>query len=162
VISLRRIQLIFAIWGCLVSLTAWADAAPTGAVGNAWEDPRNPVVRTFGGQRLDLWSLRPVVLRGTPSAPVGLAGNSRVSPTSVSDAPLDAWLGRPSAPEADPRTLIRRVTLDLTGLPPSIDEVESFERQCVQEVRSDGQGASLARAMPAGNLVRAIAGEMRR
>ena len=144
VISLRRIQLIFAIWGCLVSLTAWADAAPTGAVGNAWEDPRNPVVRTFGGQRLDLWSLRPVALRGTPSAPVGVAGNSRVSSTSVSDAPLDAWLGRPSAPEADPRALIRRVTLDLTGLPPSIEEVESFERQCVQEVRSDGQGASQA------------------
>ena len=136
VISLRRIQLIFAIWGCLVSLAAWADAAPTGAVGNAWEDPRNPVVRTFGGQRLDLWSLRPVALRGTPSAPVEVAGNSRVSSTSVSDAPLDAWLGRPSAPEADPRTLIRRVTLDLTGLPPSIEEVQAFERECVQESRS--------------------------
>jgi hypothetical protein len=32
---------------------------------------------------------------------------------------------RPS-PEADPRTLLRRVTIDLTGLPPSAEEIEAF------------------------------------
>lgn len=115
---------------------AWADGAPTGpretpvasspsgTVGKAWLDRRNPVVRTFGGERLDLWSLRPVAVLGTPARPPG---------ASLSDSPLDAWLGRPMAPEADPRTLIRRLTLDLTGLPPTLDEVQAFQRECVGE-----------------------------
>ena len=144
-ISLRRIQPIFAIWGCLVSLAAWADAAPTGSLGNAWEDPRNPVVRIFGGQRLDLWSLRPVTLHGVPSV------DSLAAAPTTQRSPLDAWLHsglssspRSRVPEADPRTLIRRLSLDLTGLPPSVEDVESFERECVEESRSAGASASQA------------------
>ena len=143
--SLRRIQPIFAIWGCLVSLAAWADAAPTGSLGNAWEDPRNPVVRIFGGQRLDLWSLRPVKLQGVPSV------DSLTAEPTTRRSPLDAWLqsGLPRSselrvPEADSRTLIRRLSLDLTGLPPSVEDVKSFERECVQELRSAGGSASQA------------------
>src|SRR5262245_59367576 len=34
--------------------------------------------------------------------------------------------GLAPSPEADPRTLFRRLSLDLTGLPPSADEVEAF------------------------------------
>ena len=145
VTSLRRIQPIFAIWGCLVSLAAWADAAPTGSLGNAWEDPRNPVVRIFGGQRLDLWSLRPVNLQGVPSV------DSLAAEPTTRRSPLDAWLqsGLPRSselrvPEADSRTLIRRLSLDLTGLPPSVEDVKSFERECVQELRSAGGSASQA------------------
>jgi hypothetical protein len=145
VTSLRRIQPIFAIWGCLVSLAAWADAAPTGSLGNAWEDPRNPVVRIFGGQRLDLWSLRPVKLQGVPSV------DSLTAEPTTRRSPLDAWLqsGLPRSselrvPEAESRTLIRRLSLDLTGLPPSVEDVESFERECVQELRSAGGSASQA------------------
>lgn len=47
--------------------------------------------------------------------------------------PVDAFVlatlkdkGLAMAPEADARTLIRRVSLDLTGLPPSPEEVEEF------------------------------------
>ncbi|MBI1372589.1 MAG: DUF1553 domain-containing protein [Phycisphaera sp.] len=40
-------------------------------------------------------------------------------------ARLDAEGLKPS-PEADRRTLIRRVTLDMTGLPPTVEDVEAF------------------------------------
>lgn len=47
--------------------------------------------------------------------------------------PIDAFIlreledrGIAPSPEADRRTLIRRVTLDLTGLPPSVEETEAF------------------------------------
>ena len=50
-----------------------------------------------------------------------------------SDNPIDAFVlarlqkeGLTPENEADPRTLIRRVTLDLTGLPPKPEEVEAF------------------------------------
>jgi hypothetical protein len=47
--------------------------------------------------------------------------------------PIDAFVakhhqeqGLRFAPEASPETLIRRVTLDLTGLPPTVEEVDAF------------------------------------
>ena len=63
------------------------------------------------------WAYQPVQ-RATPPA----AGN-----------PVDAFVqarlakdGMQQQPEADRRTLIRRVSLDLTGLPPTIEETEAF------------------------------------
>ena len=42
----------------------WSQAPAAGAastkIGNAWTDPRNPIVRLFDGKRLELWSLKPV------------------------------------------------------------------------------------------------------
>lgn len=71
--------------------------------------------------RMDHWAWKPV---RKPDIP---AGNS--------DHPIDRFLlANPSreaeklAPRADARTLIRRLTYDLTGLPPSPGEVAAFEK----------------------------------
>ena len=59
--------------------------------------------------------------------------NSQAPPSWKSRNPIDAFvlaklqeIGLTPNPEADPVTLIRRVTLDLTGLPPTPDEVAAF------------------------------------
>lgn len=56
--------------------------------------------------------------------------------------PVDALLalhlpeGIKPAPEADPRTLIRRATFDLTGLPPAPEEVEAFAADSIRNPQS--------------------------
>ena len=73
---------------------------------------------------------------------------SKVEPPSVPNAP-ESWRSNPidkfvfaklqekglhpNAP-ADPRSFVRRATYDLTGLPPTPDEVESFVAACSAEV----------------------------
>ena len=93
---------------------------PSGRLGDAWSDPRNPIVRIFGGKRLDLWSLRKITRPALPAV-----ANEAWVRTPVDRFMLAAGL-RPE-PEADRRTLIRRVTFDLTGLPPTPEELASTE-----------------------------------
>ncbi len=65
--------------------------------------------------------------------------------------------GQQPTPAADPRTLIRRATFDLTGLPPTADEVEAFVRECSEEAnlegrkvgRNAGEAAQAASGFPA-------------
>ena len=77
----------------------------------------------------DWWSLKPIIRPTMPDVPP--AGFAReVGPTRQ---PLDAFVretlvtrGLKPASEADGRTLIRRVSFDLLGLPPSPEEVDAF------------------------------------
>ena len=69
------------------------------------------------------WSLQPVATVSIP----------RVEPGQWVKTPIDAFVssrlqakGIIPAPRADRRTLIRRVTYDLTGLPPTPEEVDRF------------------------------------
>ena len=73
----------------------------------------------------DFWSLQPVVRPDVPAAEESASG--------VKLHPIDAFvrdrLKRESmtpAPRADARTLIRRLYVDLIGLPPSYEVVEAF------------------------------------
>jgi len=93
--------------------------------GDAWTDPENPIAKLWGGARLDLWSLR---RPARPQIP-------HVKQSDWLKNPIDNFVLdrleqknlRPSA-ETDRRTLIRRVTFDLTGLPPTPEEVRAFEQ----------------------------------
>ena len=73
-------------------------------------------------ERLSHWSFQPVRKPAVPKADPAIARN-----------PVDAFIleklsqkGLKLAAAADKRTLLRRVTLDLTGLPPTPAEIDSF------------------------------------
>ena len=142
----------FILGATLESLDAYAPGAgelafkdPNKKVGDAWHDPENPIVKIWRGARLDLWSLkkpvRPVGPQGSVQYSVfsvqnGKAGTATKSaPLNTSPAanPIDAFIMAKLAekkltlaPEADRRTLIRRLYFDLLGLPPTPEQVQAF------------------------------------
>lgn len=94
----------------------WIDA------GADWPEKgvREPAAQTH-------WAWRPVVRPPVPE--VELGGGKR----SAGKNPLDAFIterlnrvGLKMSPEADRRTLIRRLSFDLTGLPPAPERVTKF------------------------------------
>lgn len=75
----------------------------------------------FTEEERNWWSLQPIE---KPGVPAGEAGN-----------PIDAFVaeklkknGLEFSSEADPRSLMRRATFDLTGLPPAPEDVADFEK----------------------------------
>jgi hypothetical protein len=94
-------------------LRAWIDQ------GLAWDDHLFPAAL-----KSDHWAFQPINVPPIPKVP---------NPAWVR-TPIDAFIvakhvekGLSASRAADPRTLIRRLHLDLTGLPPSPDEVAQFE-----------------------------------
>ena len=94
----------------------------------AWESAEGVVVATSGGQSedwtkrkydpADLWAYQPISRPEIPN-----------SATNAVDAFLNVRLKKADlqrAARADRLTLIRRATFDLTGLPPTPAEIESF------------------------------------
>ncbi len=116
---------------------AWPEpvAVPNGGepIGDAFTDKRNPIRKLFRGERLDLWSLK---------KPVGqvsyLSENDTIEPGKDGQVKnlsydIDTLIqkrltkdGLTPSPEADRRTLIRRLTFDLTGLPPTAEDTAAF------------------------------------
>ena len=105
----------------LEALTQWVEmGAP---------DPRTGAVAAKSAMGMDVktgrefWSFKPLAAPAPP----------QVRDTAWVKTPVDAFLlaqleakGLSPAPPADKRSLIRRATQDLTGLPPTPDEVEAF------------------------------------
>jgi mono/diheme cytochrome c family protein len=111
----------------------WPETATTGVaaiqtrpgekLGDAWSDPRNPIVKIFGGQRLDLWSLKPVKRIEPPRTQNKKAVRNPIDHFVI--AKLEAAKLKP-APAADKRTLACRLYFDLIGLPPTPEEMNGF------------------------------------
>jgi hypothetical protein len=100
-------------------LRRWIEA------GAPWEGPalQAPRAATPGRAGPDWWSLQPIRRPPLPA----------VKNTSWGRDPLDAFVlaalearGLAPSPEADRRTYIRRVTVDLTGLLPTPEETDAF------------------------------------
>jgi hypothetical protein len=105
----------------IATLTRWVK------MGAPWPGGDAPAVTVRGGditpEERQFWSLQPVRRPPTPSV------RDTAWPRSDIDrfilARLEVRRLKP-APDADRRTLIRRVTFDLTGLPPTPAEVDAF------------------------------------
>jgi cytochrome c553 len=96
-------------------LEAWIEQ------GAAWPDDGSA-----GADAADWWSLKPL---RQPVVPV-MKGKERQVRNEI-DRFILARLekkGLMSSVEADRRTLIRRLSFDLTGLPPTLEEIEAFEK----------------------------------
>ena len=103
-------------------VSALAEWVRRGAV-----DPRGGGPVRIGGMTLDdarrWWSFRPVTRPTVPHPSAPLPPRDPIDAFLAAKWPKDA--PKP-APPADRRTLIRRATYDLTGLPPTPEAVEAF------------------------------------
>lgn len=86
-------------------------------------DPRSGVITTAKSEKAPLWSLQRVAIVRPP----------KLNENTWSQQPIDCFIlqkqqirGLEPSPMADRRTLIRRATMDLTGLLPTSAEVDSF------------------------------------
>ncbi len=70
------------------------------------------------------WSFQPLKRSTSPPLRDNQWSRSVVDPYILARLETE---GLSPAPEGDRRTLLRRLTVDLTGLPPTLDEISSFE-----------------------------------
>jgi len=98
----------------------WPDAAVRSDLPEATASDSEPV---FSQEERSFWAFQPPIKAGLPE----------VVNAEWVQSPIDAFIleqletcGFRPAPPADRRTLIRRATLDLTGLPPTPEEVATF------------------------------------
>lgn len=114
----------------LASLTTWIKmgapwpGAPGVKAGAAPADAGQSLAERFAEARKTHWAFQPVRLPALPP----------VKNAAWCATPVDAFVlhqleakGLSPSPRADRRTLLRRASFDLTGLPPTAAETEAFE-----------------------------------
>jgi hypothetical protein len=108
-----------------------------------WAAEEGIAMKTSGGLGLDwtnrrykpesMWAYQPVKKPAVPEAQ---------GPGPKAPNPIDAFIAAKSpdglkpAPPSDARTFIRRATFDLTGLPPTPEEIAAFEAESVRDPRA--------------------------
>jgi Protein of unknown function (DUF1553)/Protein of unknown function (DUF1549)/Planctomycete cytochrome C len=109
--------------GVIADFRRWIEmGAPDPRDGTA---PASKATASTSGDPRDWWSLRPLARPGVPAVPPALAGWCRTPIDRFIAAKL-AEKGLHPSPEADRRTLIRRLSFDLLGLPPTPREIDAF------------------------------------
>jgi hypothetical protein len=111
--------------GLIMGWAVSTSSAQDGAMGNAWQDERNPIRQIFEGERLDLWSLQPIASPPLPEAdPLGWSSNP------IDRLLIQSWneAGLAPAPGLDLASLAQRASLDLTGLRASREDVDALVR----------------------------------
>lgn len=98
----------------LALLKAWIDA------GVVWPE-RGGETGDKGNDRLQHWAWQPIVRPKAPSS-----SNNIRNPIDAFITAKLAAAGLKMSPEADRRTLIRRLSFDLLGLPPTPERVQQF------------------------------------
>jgi hypothetical protein len=96
------------------------------AEGASW--PEGHVLRERVKADLSWWSLQPVNRAMRIPNPPGLLASWATNPIDRFVFAKLVEKGLRPSPPAERRTLMRRVSYDLTGLPPTIEDVESFVR----------------------------------
>ncbi len=103
-------------------LTKWVE------IGAPWPGADADLIRREDSDKITAedrrwWAFQPIQ---TPAVPESLAAGDSAHPVDRFIRSRLQKEGLAPAPEADRPTLIRRLALDLTGLPPTADEVRAF------------------------------------
>ncbi len=117
----------------IAAFREWLDA------GAAWPETAADIAAARD-KRLDHWAWQPVASKQLPVASVQSPAEHLSLLSQQVDTIVTAKLterGIKPLPEADARTLIRRLYFDLTGLPPTFEEVAAFEKACDRTDHSD-------------------------
>jgi mono/diheme cytochrome c family protein len=102
----------------------WPGGAPTVA---SESSPKSSNARLFTEEEKGFWAYQPIKAIAPPQTP------SRAENEAWAQSPIDRFIMRKleeknlkPAPPADKLTLLRRASLDLTGLPPTENEMRDF------------------------------------